>query len=81
MDKKLEAFVQHVLSRADIDAKTVTILDFDLERVFLAIDSTENNYDIRTWNIDECGITYTLFKFGEEVERILGGYYPHPEKQ
>lgn len=81
MNKKLVAFVQHVLSRTDIEAKTITILEFDLERVFLAIDSTENNYFIRTWNIDECGITYTLFKVGDEVERILGGYYPYPEKQ
>lgn len=79
MEKKLEAFVQHVLSRTDIDAKTVTILDFDLDRVFLAIDSTENNYAIRTWNIDENGIVYTLYKYEPEVEIILDGFYPFPE--
>ena len=81
MNKEVSAFVEYVMRAAGIDNRTVTVLDFDLDRVYLAVDSTENNYDIRTWNIDECGITYTLFKFGEEVERILGGYYPHPEKQ
>ena len=43
MNKEVIAFVEYVMCAAGIDNSTVTVLDFDLDRVYLAVDSTENN--------------------------------------
>ena len=75
MNKEVIAFVEYVMCAAGIDNRTVTVLDFDLDRVYLAVDSTENNYTIRMWNIGEDGIRYSLFKDGDITEEVLKSQY------
>ena len=75
MNKEVIAFVEYVMCAAGIDNSTVTVLDFDLDRVYLAVDSTENNYTIRMWNIGEDGICYSLYKDGDITEEILKSQY------
>lgn len=75
MNKEVSAFVEYVMRAAGIDNRTVTVLDFDLDRVYLAVDSTENNYTIRMWNIAEDGIRYSLYKTGDITEEILKSQY------
>ena len=75
MNKEVIAFVEYVMCAAGIDNSTVTVLDFDLDRVYLAVDSTENNYTIRMWNIGEDGIRYSLYKDGDITEEILKSQY------
>lgn len=75
MNKEVNAFVEYVMYAAGIDNRTVTVLDFDLDRVYLAVDSKENNYTIRMWNIGEDGIRYSLFKDGDITEEVLKSQY------
>ena len=75
MNKEVSAFVEYVMRAAGIDNRTVTVLDFDLDRVYLAVNSTENNYTIRMWNIDESGIRYSLFKDGDITEEVIRSQY------
>ena len=75
MNKEVIEFVEYVMEIASIDRRTVSILDFDLDRVYLAVNSTENNYTIRMWNIDESGIRYSLFKDGDITEEVIRSQY------
>lgn len=77
MNKEVIKFVEYVMEVANIDNRKVSILDFDLDRVYLAIDSAENNYIIRMWNINDSGIRYSLYKDGDTVEEILISQYYH----
>jgi len=81
MNKEIIDFVKYVVSEANIDNDNITILDFDLDRVYLAVDSKENNYTIRMWNISEYGIRFSLYKDGEIAEEIIKSkYYNFPIK-
>ena len=75
MNKEVIEFVGYVMESASIDRRTVSILDFDLDRVYLAVNSTENNYTIRMWNIDKSGIRYSLFKDGDITEEVIRSQY------
>ena len=75
MNKEVIEFVGYVMAAANIDRKAVSILDYDLDRVYLAVDSTENNYTIRMWNIGENGIRYSLFKDGDTTEEVIRSQY------
>ena len=75
MNKEVIEFVEYVMEIASIDRRTVSILDFDLDRVYLAVNSTENNYTIRMLNIDESGIRYSLFKDGDITEEVIRSQY------
>ena len=44
-------FTENVLKRSNIKTETITIDDWDLDRIYLAIDGKE--YTIRMWNIWE----------------------------
>ena len=44
-------FTENVLKRSNIKTETITIDDWDLDRIYLTIDGKE--YTIRTWNIWE----------------------------
>ena len=71
-------FVNNVLDYASIYYSDIYILDSDLDRIELAIDSEWNNYTIRMWNIDDDGIRFTLYKHRPDIEgvkEIASGYY------
>lgn len=70
---KILEFVEYVKNTSALKGKNVDLIFFDLDRVYLAVDSTENNYNIRMWNINEKGIRYSLFKDSEEI--IKSNYY------
>lgn len=38
------------------------IKDWDLDRIYLDVDRTNDDYTIRMWNITENSISWTLFK-------------------
>lgn len=81
MSKEIIDFVKYVVCEANIDTDNISILDFDLDRVYLAIDSKENNYTIRMWNISEYDIRFSLYKNGEITEEIIKSkYYEFPIK-
>lgn len=59
----LYEFVDCVASHAGLKKKGgYEILDYDLDRVYLAVNSNENNYTIRTWDIREDYILYSVFE-------------------
>lgn len=68
-------FVNYVIELACIDSSFVNILDMDLDRIYLSVNSTKNNYTIRTWDITDNGIRFTLFKYEESAKEIVSGYY------
>lgn len=79
-NKLLVPLVTRVLKKCEIHpVESVTIEDWDLDRVYLNIDGQE--YTIRMWNIRESEKTVMiewslfLFKEGEDCgTRINGGY-------
>ena len=84
----INKFVNYVIDTANINSENVKILDYDLDRVYLAIDSEENNYNIRMWNITNDYIQFTLYKLvddhGEdvangvfEIEHVYYYFYWH----
>lgn len=75
MNREVIDFVNYVMCAAGIDSTKVSILDYDLDRVYLAVNSTENNYTIRMWNIGENGIRYSLYKDGDITEEVLKSQY------
>lgn len=62
-------FVEQALKKSGITYNEAVIKDVDFDRVYLLIDNEA--YDIRTWNINSKGISYSLFKlfaeYGEEL--------------
>lgn len=75
MSRQVKEFVDYVLCAANVKYTNVEIIDFDCDRVYLAIDSIENNYMIRMWNVNEYGIRYSLFEYGEVVKEIIESQY------
>ena len=59
---ELMAFVNDVCKEAGFDSKTVKVLDYDLDRIYLAVDCESNNYNIRMWDIRDNVIRYSLFE-------------------
>lgn len=80
MHKILLDFVDYVVSAAALDSEDVNIIDYDLGRIYLAINSSQNNYNIRMWNANEEGILFSLYKnVGNTVEDIIPiSYYKIP---
>ena len=75
-NNKIQEFVKNVLSASPINYNDYKILDVDLSRVYLAIDSDVNNYNIRMWNISNSHIDFTIFKLVEDHgETVCEGYY------
>ena len=75
MSRQVKEFVDYVLCAADVKYTNAKIIDYDCDRIYLAIDSMENNYIIRTWNVNEYGIRYSLFEYGEVVKEIIESQY------
>lgn len=67
----LEKFVEQALLQANIDYNEAIIKDYDLDRCYLIIDC--KMYDIRMWNIDDTGISYSVFEIEENSGNEL--YY------
>lgn len=68
--------INHVMREANITIDRVKILDYELDRIYLAVDGEENNYNIRIWNIDDQAIRYSLFYFDQDnTEEILKSRY------
>lgn len=85
IQKKLHAFVDAVLSMSDLDYNsfnTNDLNDFDGRRIFISLDNEKIfSYFIRTWNISENGIRFTLFKeIDNTCKEVFNGYYPFPYK-
>ena len=77
-EKVMKPFVGFVLSNTDLDYDNYQINwdAFDGRRIYLALDGGEYSYFIRTWNITNEGIDFTLFDdSGAEARDILHGYY------
>lgn len=70
-NNKLMTFVKDVCREAGFDSKTVNVLDYDLDRIYLAVDSESNNYNIRTWNIRDNAIRYSLFELVEDCGKTI----------
>ena len=64
-------FVETVLTGADLIEKGYEILDYDSERIYLAVGSKEYNYNIRIWNVDSGKIEFTFFKPVEDGQMIV----------
>lgn len=62
-------FVEQALKKSGISYNEAVIKDVDFDRVYLFIDNEA--YDIRTWNINSKGISYSINKlfaeYGEEL--------------
>ena len=62
-------FVEKVFEQSGTTYEEVIIKDYDLDRIYLLVDG--KTYCIRTWDINEKGIRYSLFKelknYGEEL--------------
>lgn len=63
MNETIMNIVNYIMGEANINADTVKVLDYDADNIYLAIDSDNNNYNIRTWNINDTCIRYSLFRF------------------
>lgn len=61
-NNKLMAFVNDVCNEAGLNNKTVKVIDVDLDRIYLSVDSESNNYNIRMWDIRPNVIRYSLFE-------------------
>ena len=59
LNSNIIRFTEIILEKAKLDYDEAEILDFDLDRIYLKIDS--ERYSIRMWNIDEKGIIYSVF--------------------
>lgn len=76
--KNIENLVRYVMDKVGIDFSKVSILDYDIDRIYLAVDSTENNYNIRCWDISANYVSYTLYELNLEENHgisILNGIY------
>ena len=62
VNNELLDFVSYVCNKAGFDMEKVKIIDYDLKRVYLAVDSESNNYNIRLWDIHPNVIRYSLFE-------------------
>lgn len=68
----LYEFVDCVVSHAGLKEKgDYKILDYDLDRIYLAVNGNENNYTIRTWDIREDYIRYSVFENLENCGREI----------
>ena len=50
------------LTKQVLGNREFIIKDWDLDRVYLDVDSTQDDYTIRMWNITDDDIRWTLFK-------------------
>lgn len=72
----IDRFVNYVMEMANISITNVKILDYDLDRVYLSVNSNENNYNIRMWNITDDYIQFTLYKLVEDYgEELVDGFF------
>lgn len=72
----INKFVNYVMRMANVAMDEVKILDYDLDRVYLAVNGTENNYNIRMWNITDDYIQFTLYKLIEDHgEEVFNGIF------
>ena len=84
-DEAMIKFVEKVLKTAKIKYDKYEIADWDLDNIWLDINDKE--YSIRTWNINEDGIRFTLFvdvKDSDKTshgEELYYGYYNFKTKQ
>ncbi len=71
-------FAEEVLNRAQVKYSEALCKDYDLDRVYLRVD--DDNYTIRTWNIDDKGIRFSLYRdLPTDVEDLYYGYLSHDE--
>lgn len=77
VNKELLAFVSSVCDKAGFDMEKVKIIDYDLKRVYLAVDNESNNYNIRLWDMLPNAIRYSLFELVEDCGKpiIESQYY------
>ena len=84
MEKRLLPFVGQVLAESNLEFntfRTSDLNDFDGRRIYIALDDEEDfSYFIRTWNMTERGIDFTLFVNTENnankmPDEILQGFY------
>ena len=69
-------FAEFALEKAKVKYNQGVCQDYDLDRVYLDIDGKE--YDIRTWNINEKGIRYSVFDCsGDSSIELYHGYVSH----
>lgn len=77
VNNELLTFVLSVCNEAGFDIEKVNIIDYDLKRVYLAVDSESNNYNIRLWDILPNAIRYSLFELVKDSGKpiIESQYY------
>lgn len=72
MNETILNIVDYVIGEANINADIIKVLDYDLDRIYLSIDSNDNNYNIRLWDINDTCVRYSLFKFeNENTEEVI----------
>lgn len=66
-------FVLHAISHAKKDIERFEIIDYDLDRIYLKVNTDHGQYIIRTWDITEELINYTVYYEKElnDVETVL----------
>ena len=76
-NNELFTFVSSVCNKAGFDMEKVKIIDYDLKRVYLAVDSESNNYNIRLWDILPNAVRYSLFELVDDCGKpiIKSQYY------
>lgn len=77
MHSFLQEFTIYVMSKAGLLNERWKVIDYDLGRIYLAVNGEENNYTIRLWEVRENYILYSLFENIElsAVELIQGQEY------
>lgn len=77
VNNELLTFFSYVCNKAGFDMEKVKIIDYDLKRVYLAVDSESNNYNIRLWDILPNAIRYSLFELVKDCGKpiIESQYY------
>ena len=61
MDKLIQDFTDYVMEKAQIK-ENYNIRDYDLDRVYLDVGDSTDNYTIRMWCLNKSFIRYTLFR-------------------
>ena len=76
-DKELLAFVKYVMDSIRIDTSRVSIIDYDLKRVYLLVDNNKE-YTVRVWESFPGYLRYSLFeRVGNSGKAIVeGAIYP-----
>lgn len=76
-DKELKVFISYVMDSISIDTSRVSVIDYDLKRIYLSVDNTKE-FIIRVWESFPGYLRYSLFEMnGNSGKAIVeGAIYP-----